>query len=231
MPKSLGTELTALKTVKSFNDLAQRAADKASDSLTLAWKAGELAQEAKATMKHGEWVKFVGRHYVVGHSTVTRWMQFHANVPESKLCTVHNLAAGIKMLEPPKKRKKRKSKPPGAGSGTSGGDSTDSTTEAPEVAVTIADEPGTGKCPNCGKLKWDEDEDGFSCKACMHPWGEPAGDPDVKPFKLQKKATVSYLDYAQRAVNDLNDLKSNPKRDEIIKHIQAALKIVKEWKQ
>ncbi len=231
MPKSLGNELTALKTVKSFNDLAQRAADKASDSLTLAWKAGELALEAKATMKHGEWMKFVETHYVVDHGTVNRWMQFRKNVPESKLCAVRNLAAGIKMLEPPKKRKKRKSKPTGADPGPSGGDSTDSTTEAPEVAVTVADEPGTGKCPNCQKTKWEEDEDGFWCVKCKQSWGEPAGDVDDKQFKLQKKKTQSYLDYAQRAVDDLNDMTSNPKRNSAIKHIQSAIQIVKDWPQ
>ena len=218
---SLSNELMALKTVKSFNDLAKRAEDKAVDSLTLAWKAGELAQTAKDSMPHGEWMKFVETHYIVDHKTVTRWMQFHTNVPESKLGTVPNLAAGTKMLEAPKPPKKRKKKPPVADSEPSGDDSTDSTTEA----------PGTGKCPNCGKLKWDEDEDGFSCKTCHHPWGEPAGDVDADQIKNQKKLAKSYLDHAQRAVDDLNDKKSNPKRKEAIKHIQAAIQIVEDWPQ
>ncbi len=107
----------------------------------------------------------------------------------------------------------------------------DSTSDAPEVAVTVADEPGTGKCPNCQKTKWEEDEDGFSCVKCRHPWGEAAGDVDADEFKLRKKTAKSYLEYAGRAVDDLNDSKSNPLRDEAIDHIQAVLKIVKDWKQ
>ena len=114
---SLSNELMALKTVKSFNDLAKRAEDKAVDSLTLAWKAGELAQTAKDSMPHGEWMKFVKTHYVVDQSTVVRWMKFHASVPESKLRVVRNLAAGTKMLEAPKPKgkttpPKRKPAPP-----------------------------------------------------------------------------------------------------------------------
>ena len=56
---TLKTEMVALKTVKGFNDLAKRAEAKAVDSLILSWKAGELALEAKASLKHGEWMKFV----------------------------------------------------------------------------------------------------------------------------------------------------------------------------
>ncbi len=104
-------ELVALATKEAFNDLARRAAVKGGETLSLIWKAGEVAQQAKDAVPHGGWVAFVEQHYDVNHSTVTRWMQFRANVPESKLCTVHNLAAGIKMLDPPKAKPKPK-KPP-----------------------------------------------------------------------------------------------------------------------
>ncbi len=228
---SLSNELVALKTVKSFNDLAKRAEDKAVDSLTLAWKAGELAQEAKESLDHGEWMTFVETHYIVDHKTVTRWMQFHTNVPESKLGTVPNLAAGTKMLEAPKPPKKRKKKPPVADSEPSGDDSTGSTTEAPEAPGVDVEAPGTGKCPNCQKSKWEEDEDGFWCVKCKQSWGEPAGDVDDKQFKLQQKKVKSYLDTAQREVDDLNDMKSNPERNAAIKHIQAAIQIVEDWPQ
>lgn len=99
---AISNELMALKTVKSFNDLAKRAADKGSETLSLMWKAGETAAKAKENLSHGEWMKFVETHYIVDHSTVARWMQFRATVPEAKLSTVDNLAAGIKMLDPPK---------------------------------------------------------------------------------------------------------------------------------
>ena len=108
----LSNELVALATVKGFNELAKRAEDKAVDSLTLAWKAGELARDAKDSLEHGEWMTFVETHYIVDHKTVTRWMQFHANVPESKLGTVPNLAAGVKMLEAPKPPKPKPPKTP-----------------------------------------------------------------------------------------------------------------------
>ena len=138
---SLSNELVALKTVKSFNDLAKRAEDKAVDSLTLAWKAGELAQTAKDSMPHGEWMKFVETHYIVDHKTVTRWMQFHTNVPEFKLGTMPNLAAGIKMLEAPKpKGKKTKPKPKTTAPTASPPDSTENTSEANEAFATAAQE-------------------------------------------------------------------------------------------
>ncbi len=188
MPKSPGNELTALKTVKSFNDLAQRAADKAVDSLTLAWKAGGLAQTAKDSMPHGEWMKFVKTHYVVDQSTVVRWMKFHADVPESKLRVVRNLAAGTKMLEAPKpKGKKTKPKPKTTAPTASPPDSTENTSEATEAPGVDVEAPGTGKCPNCQKSKWEEDEDGFSCVECRHPWGEPAGDVDDNQFKRKQQ--------------------------------------------
>ncbi len=58
---------------------------------------------------------------------------------------------------------------------------------APEAPVTDAQRPGTGKCPNCQKTKWEEDEDGFSCVKCRHPWGVEAGDVDDNQFKRKQQ--------------------------------------------
>jgi len=93
---------TALSTAKTFNDLARRAADKGAETLSLIWKAGETAKLAKSTIPHGEWLKFVDQYYDVSHDTVRRWVKFHETVPESKLRSVRNLTAGLKMLDAPK---------------------------------------------------------------------------------------------------------------------------------
>jgi len=67
--------------------------------------------------------------------------------------------------------------------------------EVESVDDSYEDEEATdlGKCPNCNGTKWEEDEDGFSCKKCHHPWGEPAGDVDEKHVKNQRTSAVRYL--------------------------------------
>ena len=120
-------EMVALKTVKAFNGLAAQAQAKGAETLTLMWKAGEVAKVAKGSLPHGEWMEFVDRHYDVNHSTVCRWIKFHDKVPESKLCTVQNLAAGIKMFELPK------SSPDVAPSPGKGGKTSSSKTVGPKA--------------------------------------------------------------------------------------------------
>lgn len=221
MPKTqLSNELTALATVKGFNDLAKRAADKASETLSLIWKAGETAKKAKDILSHGEWMNFVETHYIVDHRTVNRWMQFRENVSESKLDTVSNLTAGIKMLEAPKPKKKRKSKPPESG---------DDHIEE-EAPVTDVEEPGTGECPNCGKSKWTEDEDGFDCAGCRHPWGECVGDRDEKLFRTQRSKTVKTAEALIRAFADLNRISARADYKEMIASCRQFIGIAKGWK-
>lgn len=208
-------ELVALATKEAFNDLVRRAAAKGAETLSLIWKAGEIATQAKDAVPHGGWVAFVEQHYDVNHSTVTRWMQFRANVPESKLCTVHNLAAGIKMLEPPKAKPKAKPKPPRKGSATP---------DAPE--------PGQdyGKCPSCAGKKWTKSTEGVVCAKCNHPHGEPAGDVDGDRITTLRQKTVKTAEALIRAFDDLQVVKARPEYDEAIKRAKQLLAIAKGWR-
>ncbi len=119
-------ELQAISTVKTFNDLAHRAANKGSETLALIWKAGETAKKAKSAIPHGGWLKFVEQYYDVSHDTVNRWVKFCETVPESKLRNVRNLTAGIKMLDPPKSPTSTSASAPGHGAKTHHLASTDS---------------------------------------------------------------------------------------------------------
>ncbi|HUS40469.1 MAG TPA: hypothetical protein VMX74_13535, partial [Pirellulales bacterium] len=53
----------ATSSIKTFNDLAGRAAAKGSETMALIWKAGEIAKEAKESLVHGEWEAFVENNY------------------------------------------------------------------------------------------------------------------------------------------------------------------------
>ncbi len=213
-------ELVALKTVKTFNDLALRAEGKGSETLTLMWKAGEVARKAKENIPHGGWMDFVKTHYVVTHSTVTRWMQFNENTPESKLCTVHNLTAGIKMLDPPKKDTSHTPPP-------------DSDSEVDDETPPADDVPfeDYGKCPNCAGEKWTVTDDGTVCAKCGHPHGEPAGDVDEERIKTQRQKTVKTVEALIRAFDDLQMLKSdNAQHATVIETCKVLLHAAKEWK-
>lgn len=70
----------------------------------------------------------------------------------------------------------------------------DSTTEPPRngtekpVDSTDSDEvqPPTDDCPVCkSATEWEQDDEGWACSKCWHPWGEPAGDVEEKPSKKQ----------------------------------------------
>ncbi len=247
MPKS-GQSL-ALSTKKTFNDLVRRAAAKGAETLSLIWKAGETAKKAKDAIPHGEWMGFVETHYDVNHRSVTRWIAFHESVQESKLDTVSNLTAGIKMIEPPKAPKNT----PRQGAASAGvstdsqptnSEASDSPQNAPQPDVPN-DPPkppkgsqrassgrgstDLGKCPNCLGKKWDEDDDGYSCAKCRHPHGEPAGDVDESNVKKQRALTIKHVEATMRAFDDLQSLAGNGKHGEAIKHCKAALSIAKEW--
>ena len=246
-------ELVALKTVKTFNDLASRAAAKGSETLELIWKAGETAKQAKAAIPHGEWMSFVETHYDVSHDTVTRWIKFHDTVPESKLRSVRNLTAGIKMLEPPKSSSEQpnsKGKPGGA----------ESSSETPPVAdgpassaATETEDPSgfydaeetriladrylgptdTEKCPVCASVKWEKytDGEGWVCSKCRHYYGEPAGDPDDDAVRTLIQKTRKTLEAAMRCFDDLHHVCPSGKHHESIQWCKALLKLLAEWNQ
>jgi len=43
-----------------------------------------------------------------------------------------------------------------------------------------------GPCPNCDGTEWTEENDGYTCNVCLHPYGEPAGDDDGNSAKNRK---------------------------------------------
>jgi len=232
----MSNDLVALSTIKPFNNLAKRAADKGAETLALMWKAGEVAKKAKASIPHGRWMGFVETHYDVNHSTVTRWIQFHETVPESKLCTVHNLAAGIKMLDPPKEQGSPaapKKTPPPKGTGTSSGSSgggdpfdeaapdapeapetppePEADSESPEPPEAPETKPGDDlePCPNCRKNSWSDDGDGLACDKCHHPYGESTGGPDEDRIQTQNAKTRKTIEALLRAFDDLQAMKAS----------------------
>jgi hypothetical protein len=98
-----------------------------------------------------------------------------------------------------------------------------------KAGVKPAGKRDLGKCPNCGKSKWDEDEDGYSCASCHHPHGEPVGDPDDGAVKKQRQKTVKTCEALMRAFCDLNRLSSNRAHKGCIESCKGLLKIAKEW--
>lgn len=232
MPKLTGKHL-ALSTVNTFNDLVGRAAKKGSEMLSLIWKAGETAKKAKGSLPHGEWMEFVERHYDVNHRTVTRWIKFYDTVPESKLGMVSNLTAGLQMIEPPEdvdkfvdgadpwgpdvedNGKDDRTEPDGHdaqqeaespdardGHGESG--------DSPSQLVNSSSDGDLGKCPNCGKSKWNKTDYGTACQGCGHPHGEPRGDPDEERVNIQRLKIKKTIQALMRAVDDMDELIRRP---------------------
>ena len=192
MPKK---ELSALASVKAFNDMVRRAAAKGSEMLSCIWKAGEIAKKAKKSTPHGEWMTFVANHYDVNHNTVTRWIRFHETVRESELARVQNLTAGIKMLDPPKSSElcTVHNLPP------SGDD------EQPE------DEPDEEI--EDGEWEAEEEEE-------VQIVPDTTSDEGPDPKKV-KKLAHSYRDKLARAICDYHELKPNrSQRDRLVKQVQ-----------
>jgi len=237
----MADELVALSTKKPFNELAGRAASKGGEMLSLIWKAGELAKKAKASLPHGEWMAFVETHYDVSHDTVARWIKFHDGYAESKLRNVRNLSDGLRMLAPPKSTtpkpapKPTPPPPPAADSPDAPeappepsepeGDS-----ESPEPPEAPETTPGDEPCPNCRGTKWTEDEEGWACAKCSHPYGEPAGDVDGDRIQTQRQKTVKTVEALQRAFDDLQAMKSKQEHDKALKLCAELLGIAKGWK-
>jgi hypothetical protein len=71
------------------------------------------------------------------------------------------------------------------------------------------DKPGTGTCPCCTGKKWVQDEFGFTCAKCHHPWGEVA-DVQIEEQKdhvgTLRSKTVKTVEALMRAFGDLNQL-------------------------
>jgi hypothetical protein len=87
-----------------------------------------------------------------------------------------------------------------------------------------------GKCPNCAGDKWEEDEDGVSCKKCHHPHGEPAGDVDDDRLTTQRQKTVKTVEALMRAFDDLHCIKARPEHDAVMVDLGCHLNIAKGWK-
>lgn len=89
----------------------------------------------------------------------------------------------------------------------------------------------TEKCPNCAGTKWSEDDDGWACSKCSHPYGEPAGDVDEKSITDQRQKTVKTMEAALRAFDDLHGLDPRPQQHKLaISSCKNALAVAKEWK-
>lgn len=93
----------ATSAIKEFNKLAQQATIAAQESVEAIWRAGELAAQAKDSLKHGEWSKFVAAHYVIHLNTVDKWVKFYDNFDFDEIHTLPSMTAGLKMLPPPAK--------------------------------------------------------------------------------------------------------------------------------
>lgn len=96
------------------------------------------------------------------------------------------------------------------------------------------EKPGTGTCPCCTGKKWVQDEFGFTCAKCHHPWGEVA---DVQIEEQQghagtlREKTRKTMEAAMRCFDDLNTL--IPKagaHKQAIELCKNLLKSAKSWK-
>jgi len=84
----------------------------------------------------------------------------------------------------------------------------------PQEAVTAGPRNGKdkedrgdlGKCPNCGGVRWDEDDEGIACAKCHHPHGEPAGEVDEQRITDQRARTIKTAEALMREFDALNGL-------------------------
>ena len=97
--------------------------------------------------------------------------------------------------------------------------STDTDDSTDGGAGVVPDEP----CPNCGLIDWDEDDEGWACSKCSHPFGEPAGDIGKDQLVKMRKALVSYLEHAMRQADDINDRTRFAGHEEMIEWLSACI--------
>jgi hypothetical protein len=192
-----------------------------------ALETGEHLLAAKKAVPHGSWEFECNRLFDGSIRTAQFYMSFFKDFSKLKSAqksallmlegTLTGAAKAAKQAAKPKPHKE----PPA--------------TECEVIDVETVDveqvdeKPDLGKCPNCGKSKWDEDEDGYSCAGCHHPHGEPVGDPDESAFKKQRQKTVKTCEALMRAFCDLNRLSSNRAHKGCIESCKGLLKIAKEW--
>lgn len=88
-----------------------------------------------------------------------------------------------------------------------------------------------GACPNCRGTKWTEDEDGWACSRCHHPWGvETGGDVDEQRIKDQRSKTVKTGEALMRAFDDLQGMIPNSKHKATIDSCKALIQTAKDWR-
>ena len=109
---------------------------------------------------------------------------------------------------------------------------TDPDTDPDEIRISPAElKAPYDRCPNCAGTRWTEDDEGWACAKCHHPYGEPAGDVDEDRIKIQRQKTVKTCEALLRAFDDLHLLL--PLADEHIEAVaccKSLLKIAKWWK-
>lgn len=109
------------------------------------------------------------------------------------------------------------------------------TIEPPVAALdvaTVTDETPADKCPNCAAVKWTPDDDGgYACGKCHHPYGEPVGDVDAKRINEARSLAVKYAEAMMRAIDDLNHLVPNrAKHDSTHGWYTQIWESIKAWK-
>lgn len=90
--------------------------------------------------------------------------------------------------------------------------------------------PPSEKCPNCAGTRWDEDEDGWVCAKCSHPYGEPAGDVDDDRLATQRSKTVKTAEALMRCFDDLQVLKANALHSSVIPSCKGLIVAARGWK-
>jgi hypothetical protein len=90
--------------------------------------------------------------------------------------------------------------------------------------------PDYGKCPNCAGTKWDEDEEGVSCRKCHHPYGESTGGADDDRLKTQRQKTVKTAEALMRAFDDLQMMLARREHKETIESCKSLIRTAKGWK-
>ena len=220
----------------------------------------EIGQEllaAKATIPHGSWESECDRLFDGSASTARFYMQFAKNMaalPKRQQSCVLFLEGTLKGAADA--AKKAAGKKPPSRSHQEEPEDEEEAEEVIDVEFEEADDTGEdddsegipeepisqpprkgkdkpvdlGKCPNCAGAKWDEDDDGWYCAKCRHPYGEPAGDVDDDRLKTQRQKTVKTAEALMRAFDDLQCMKARPEHDKAIETCKGLLETARGWK-